>query len=150
MWPDRVSNPGPRLMSRMPYRLRYAARHVYMYQGVAYFMLPKYICAALLGHTHVCAYERIALSFIRSLNRAHPNRLRKKVYMPTACRSSQHPQMVCSITTWLYQNIVNLVTGKCLRSLIRFAGLHEHFLFISFIRNWTTLFSTRALEPRTV
>ena len=27
MWPDRVSNPGPLTYGRMPYRLRYAARH---------------------------------------------------------------------------------------------------------------------------
>ena len=31
-------------------------------------MLPKYICAALSGHAHVCAYTRIALNLMRSLN----------------------------------------------------------------------------------
>ena len=45
---------------------------------VAKFMIPKDICAALSGHAHVCAYTRIALNLMRSLNRAYPNRLRKK------------------------------------------------------------------------
>ena len=63
---------------------------------VAKFMIPKDIaqpsyvfassevhdtqrhCAALLGHAHVCAYTRIALNLMRSLNGAYPNRLRKK------------------------------------------------------------------------
>ena len=107
---------------------------------IAYFMLPKYICAALLGHAHVCAYERIALSLMRSLNRAHPNRLREKSIYANSVLLDNHVVLISDC------DIVNLVAGIRLRSLIRFAGLHEHFLFISFIRNWTTLFSTHGVS----
>ena len=43
-------------------------------------MLPKYICAALSGHAHVCAYTRIALNLMRNLNGAYSNHLRKNIY----------------------------------------------------------------------
>ena len=36
---------------------------------VAKFTIPKDICVALSGHAHVCAYTRIALNLMRSLNR---------------------------------------------------------------------------------
>ena len=55
--------------------------------GVAKFMIPKDICAALSGYAHVCAYSRIALNLMRSLNWAYPNRLRKNVYMRRAYRN---------------------------------------------------------------
>ena len=51
---------------------------------VAKFMILKGICAALLGHAHVCAYTRIELNLMHSLNGAYPNRLQKKVYMRRA------------------------------------------------------------------
>ena len=49
-----------------------------MYMRVAKFMIPKDICASLSGHALVCAYTRIALNLMRSLDGAYPNRLREK------------------------------------------------------------------------
>ena len=46
---------------------------------VVKFMIPKDICAALLGHAHVCAYTRIALNLMRSLNGTYPS-AEKSIY----------------------------------------------------------------------
>ena len=64
---------------------------------VAQFMQPNYICAALSGHAHVCAYKQVKLVLIRSLNGAYPNCLRKKVYMQsTMCKLSADNHVVIS------------------------------------------------------
>ena len=45
---------------------------------VAKFMILKDICTALSGHVHVCAYTRITLNLMHSLNGTYPNLCGKK------------------------------------------------------------------------
>ena len=49
----------------------------------ASFMQPKYLCPALSGHAHICAYTRVALNLIQPVSaqseRDMYNRLQKKI-----------------------------------------------------------------------